>query len=194
MSRPWGSKKHWWSVNTARWGQLPVPLLAPPSPSSSFLSCQPQSTCCTFTEWAVPFQGDDPMGQVWSRTLTLDHQPGNTDVSKVSRPASPGRGSRALQRRGCGLPGAPVPMRPASRGLESCRATPSRCRDPPPAHPPQLLDLLGKSLSERAAEGPRPLQRRVPCPSPSVPWLALLADCQGSHVCSWPCGAGHVGP
>ena len=102
VPRPWGSKKHRWSVNTARWGQLPVPLLAPPSPSSSFLSCGPQSTRCTFTEWAVPFQGDDPMGQVWSRTLTLDHQPGNIDVSKVSRPASPGRGSRTLQRRGCG--------------------------------------------------------------------------------------------
>lgn len=115
----------------ARWGRLPVPLLAPLSLSSSFLSCPPQSTCCTFTEWALSFQGDDLMGQVWSRTLALNHQPGNADVSKVSRTADPGRDFRALQRRGCGLPGTPVPMRPASGGLESCRATPSGCRDPP---------------------------------------------------------------
>lgn len=116
-----------------------------------------------------------------------DPRPGNTDVSKVSGPASPGRGSRALQKSGCGLPRAPVPMRPASRGLESCRATPSRSRDPP-AHPPQLPDLLGKSLSEWAAEGLRPLQRRAPCLSPPIPWLALLADGQGNHVYSWPGG------
>lgn len=57
------------------------PHLSPPPGSPLLLalpSCHllPQSTAPVFIQWALQCQGDDLIGQVWTRSLLLDHQPG----------------------------------------------------------------------------------------------------------------------